>query len=119
MPIRFPGVTKLGPFAAGDNVVLSVVSTDPAGNSTTRTVAFTINFADGRITSLGAAPASIADALAALRHVVKLAPLAGDQFAHADVAPLDVNGVPNPDGSVDISDALVILRRVVGLITTF
>lgn len=113
------GVTKLGPFAAGDNVVLSVVSTDPAGNSTTRTVNFTINFADGRITSLGAAPASIADALAALRHVVNLAPLAGDQFAHADVAPLDVNGLPNPDNSVDISDALVILRRVVGLITTF
>ena len=113
------GVTKLGPFAAGDNVVLTVVSTDPAGNSTTSSVAFTINFADGRITSLGAAPASIADALAALRHVVNLAPLAGDQFAHADVAPLDVNGIPNPDNSVDISDALVILRRVVGLITTF
>jgi hypothetical protein len=32
-----------------------------------------------------------------------------------DVAPL-LNGVPVPDGEINITDALLILRRVVGLI---
>jgi hypothetical protein len=80
---------------------------------------FTIVFADGRIVSLGALEPGIADALAALRHIVQLITLDADQFAHADVAPLDVNGIPNPNGTVDIADALTILRRIVGLITTF
>jgi hypothetical protein len=51
-------------------------------------------------------------------NLVTLTP-GSDPFYHGDVAPLDVNEKPNPNGSVDIADALVILRKVVGLVTTF
>ncbi|MCM2356637.1 MAG: hypothetical protein NDI77_00635 [Geobacteraceae bacterium] len=116
-----PGTTTLGPFAAGEFHTLTVDTTDGAGNiATTNTVTFTIVLADGRIVSLGATPPTIADALIALRHAVQLTLLAGDSFSHADVAPLDpVTNIPNPNGTVDLADALVILRRVVGLVTTF
>jgi hypothetical protein len=109
----------LGPFTAGSAHTLVVTTTDGAGNLSTTTLPFTIVFADGRITTLGAADPAIADALLALRHAISLITLDADQFAHGDVAPLDLNGIPQPDGAVDIADALIILRRVVGLITTF
>ena len=37
-------------------------------------------------------------------------------LAHADVAPL-VNGVPQPDGKIDVGDVVVILRKSVGLLS--
>ncbi|MBK5277178.1 MAG: hypothetical protein JJE30_19285 [Desulfuromonadales bacterium] len=114
------GTTTFGPFTAGSSHTLTVDTTDLAGNAATTTVGpFTIVLADGRVTTLGVSPPSIADALAVLRQIVGIAPLTPDQFAHADVSPLDANGVPNPNGAVDLSDALLILRRVVGLVTTF
>ena len=39
-----------------------------------------------------------------------------EQKLHADVAPL-VNGVPAPNGVVDVADALLILRKVVGVVS--
>lgn len=114
-----PGTTTLGPFTAGSSHTLTVDALDGAGNPATTSIPFTIVLADGRVVSLGASPPSIADALKVLRHVVNLITLTPDEFAHANVAPLDANGVPNPNGVVDLADALVILRRVVGLITTF
>jgi len=109
----------LGPFTAGSAHTLVVNSTDGAGNLATTNLPFTIVLSDGRIVSLGVDPPGIADALAALRHAVGLTTLIGDAFAHGNVAPLDANGIPNPDSVIDISDALTILRRAVGLITTF
>jgi hypothetical protein len=113
------GTTTLGPFTAGSQHTLTVNATDLAGNPSTTTLDFVVIPADGRVSSLGATPASITDALMTLRHAVKLITLDPDQFAHADVAPLDGNGVPDPNGSVDIADALVILRKIVGLVTGF
>jgi len=114
------GTTTLGPFTAGSAHTLTIDATDILGNvSPVNSVTFTVVLADGSVISLGATPPTISDALIVLRHAVSLTTLVGDQFAHADVAPLDANGVPNPNNSVDIADALVILRKVVGLVTSF
>jgi hypothetical protein len=51
-----------------------------------------------------------ADALLALQIAVGKKPV----DAKADVAPL-VNGIPAPDGKIIAADALVILRKAVGL----
>jgi hypothetical protein len=59
---------------------------------------------------------TIADAMRALKIAVGLVtPLASD-FAHGDIAPLN-NGYPTQDGKIDTADALLILRKVVGLAT--
>jgi hypothetical protein len=111
------GTASIGPFTVASNHTLTVDAMDGAGNiSPTTTLAFTIVLADGRVVSLGASPPTIADALLTLKSAVGINPLVGDQFSHADVAPLDANGIPNPNGTVDISDALVILKVAVGLI---
>jgi hypothetical protein len=60
---------------------------------------------------------TIADALKALRIAVNLTVASADDMNHGDVAPLGLDGMPLPDGIIDIQDALVILRKVVGLIT--
>jgi len=69
---------------------------------------------DGILTG-GTSP-SIADALKALRIAAGLITPDGNDLAHGDVAPL-VNGSPQPDGKIDINDAIVILRKSVGLVT--
>ena len=62
----------------------------------------------------GNATVDIFDALKALRFAVGIdAPAAAD-VARSDVAPL-VNGKPAPDGKIDISDVVVILRKAAGL----
>jgi hypothetical protein len=111
----------LGPFTAGSAHTLVVTAADGAGNTaTTGPLAFTIVLSDGRIVAVSPADPGVADALLALKHAVGILPLlVGDQFAHGDVAPLDANGVPQPNGVIDVADALIILKRVVGLITTF
>jgi hypothetical protein len=42
-------------------------------------------------------------------------PILGAEL-HADVATLGINGQPNPDGVINVGDALAILRKAVGLI---
>ena len=57
---------------------------------------------------------ALADALKALDFAMKITiPTAAEQL-HCDVAPL-VNGVPQPDGKINLGDVIVILRRVIGL----
>ena len=56
------------------------------------------------------------DALRALRIAAGLVAPTANDLAYGDVAPI-VNGVPQPDGRIDIGDVVVILRRAVGLIT--
>lgn len=65
----------------------------------------------------GEATATIADALRVLSIAVNLIPKTLDDSNHGDVAPLGLNGKPQPDGVIDIMDALIILRKVVGLVT--
>jgi len=60
---------------------------------------------------------SIADALRALRIAVNLDPQTDSDLLHGDVAPRMADGSPDPDGAVNLRDALTILRAVVGLIT--
>ena len=67
------------------------------------------------IAASGKIEPDIADALDVLKYSVKLISLTIDQIAHGDVAPLGSNGAPLGDGTVDIADALAILRRVVRL----
>jgi hypothetical protein len=69
---------------------------------------------DGILTG-GTAP-SIADALRALQIAAGLITPTTNDYDHGDVAPL-VNGHPQPDLKIDINDAIVILRKSVGLVS--
>jgi len=64
----------------------------------------------------GETSVTIADALMALRCAVHLYEPDALEKARGDVAPL-VGGRPDPNGTIDISDALIILKRVVNLIS--
>ena len=55
------------------------------------------------------------DALGALRIVAGLATADKGELIRVDVAPMG-NGVPQPDGRIDVGDVVVILRAAVGLI---
>ncbi len=68
---------------------------------------------DGRLG--GSSQPSVSDVLKVLRYIVGKEILTADDLIHADVAPLNANGQPQGDGKVDVSDALIILRRVVGI----
>jgi hypothetical protein len=57
----------------------------------------------------------ILDALRALQIAVELKAATPQEIVRGDVAPL-VNGKPSPDGKITIGDAVVILRRAIGLI---
>lgn len=56
----------------------------------------------------------LADALEGLRIAVGSRPAGFSELLAADVAPL-LNGVPAPDGRIDVEDVLAILMRSVGL----
>jgi glucose/arabinose dehydrogenase len=58
---------------------------------------------------------TIADALISLRIAVNIIPVNQQALDHGDVFPL-TDGAPAPDGTINISDALTILRKVVGLV---
>jgi len=79
----------------------------------TVTATFTAALSDGHLITDSV---TIADALRALRIAAGLIQPTADDLAHGDVAPL-VNGVPQPDGKIDIGDVIVILRRSVGLVS--
>ncbi|WP_224958214.1 MBG domain-containing protein [Geomonas subterranea] len=57
----------------------------------------------------------IQDAMLLLRISLGADPASAAALAHGDLAPL-VNGVPRPDGVIDVGDLLVLLRRIVGLV---
>jgi hypothetical protein len=56
----------------------------------------------------------LADVLKSLKFAMKIEIPTAIEILHGDVAPL-VNGVPQPDGIINLGDTIVILRRVVGL----
>jgi hypothetical protein len=101
-----------GLVKGGNTFTVSAV--DPAGNSVSKAVTLTVIQPDGDLNGIGGA--DLPAALKALRIAVgSLQPTAED-LLHGDVAPL-VNGAPAPDGKIDVADALVILRKVIGLVS--
>jgi len=92
---------------------IRVESTDVSGNTGFSEAIITFVQPIGELD--GVPGVTIADALNALRIAVNLLPQpTGQLLFSGDVAPL-VNGVPDPNGIVDLSDALIILRKIVGL----
>ena len=100
---------------AYDDIVIS--ATNSAG--TVSLPAFTIVviavYPSGNATDGVSAP-TVADALIALKAAVGIITLSKGEETFLDVAPL-VSGKPAPDGVVDVKDALLILRKTVGLVT--
>jgi hypothetical protein len=90
---------------------------DPAGNITNASVCI-LSTTPGDVDSDGTV--RLSDALVVLRHVAGTEVINKstnlDKFRRADVGPL-VNGHAGCDGSIDISDAVLILSKSQGLIT--
>jgi len=106
-PVTLSGASwssQLSGFTPGANAI-GVAAIDPAGNFTFRMVTIYLS------TTL-----TIADALKALRITTNLDQPTTANLNLLDVAPL-VAGVPSQSGSIDISDSLLVLRKVVGLAT--
>jgi hypothetical protein len=103
---------QISGFAGGANTI-TAIGTDPAG-SVTLTTTLTVIFSDGKLGAAG--PVGVADAVKALRIAVGLITATADDMLHGDVAPL-VNGVPAPDGRIDVSDAMLVLKKAVGLVS--
>lgn len=105
--------TQISGLAAGASTI-TVTATDLSSSSATATAEVTVIIPDGNLKGTGVA--DISDALKALRISTGLAVPTQLELLRGDVAPL-VNGVPAPDSVISISDALIILRKVVGLIS--
>ena len=91
---------------------IAVEATDSAGNVSVALNNIVIALSNGDLSNNGSV--GIEDALQALRIAVELSPQPSPNtvlFFHGDVAPLG-----SPNGTVDIADALLILRKVVKLV---
>jgi manganese oxidase len=99
-------------FSLGDNVI-TATATDAGGHVTSKSAIVTFIRPDGDFKGVGGT--DISDALRALRIAVGLEKPSYIEKMHGDVSPL-VNGVPAPDGSIDIGDALTILKKAIALI---
>jgi thermitase len=100
-------------LAAGDHII-TVQAVDAAGNVTTRQGTLRVTTPDGSFS--GFAAVDLADAVKALKVAVGIINPTAEELLHLDLAPL-VNGIPAPDGRIDIADALVVLKRTVGLLS--
>jgi len=100
-------------LAIGTTTV-TLTALDFIPNNTTITGAITRLPRDGNFKGSGAV--DISDALKALRFAVGLEQPTPTDMIHGDVAPL-VDGLPTQNNTIDIADALLILRKTVGLVT--
>ena len=103
---------QLSGLAKGDNAV-TVTAKDTSGNLTSRSTLITVVPPDGNFKGTGTC--DITDALKALRMAIGLSQPSFNDLLHGDVSPL-VNGVPAPDGKIEVGDALTILKKAVGLV---
>ncbi len=108
-------------FTTWGNNTLYAYAKDAVGNvSTAVTAVVLIGTADGVIvppplpTDPPKLTPKLSDALKSLNFAMKVEIPTAAEILHGDVAPL-VNGVPQPDGKINLGDTIVILRRVVGL----
>jgi hypothetical protein len=74
--------------------------------------------ADGDVAPLGNRDGvvTVLDSQLVLKFALGIERPSADDIIHADVAPLDASGRPNPDGVINAGDALVILRKAMGLV---
>jgi hypothetical protein len=98
--------TRISGLKIGTSTI-TVTTEDPAGNIATASAVLTVVIPDGRFSS---GPASVVDALKALRIAVGLASPTSAELLHGDVAPPGA-----PDDRIDAADALLILKKAVGL----
>jgi len=89
---------------------LQIYAFDAAGNATAYGLKY--QFPDGDVDADGAV--TMADALTAIRLAVNNGTPTASQLSHGDIGPL-LSGKPNPNGAIDLVDALLILRKAVGL----
>jgi cytochrome c peroxidase len=104
--------SELSGMPAGINTI-TVNAADLAGNPAASVTASTnVIFPDGSFSGTGAV--SVLDALKALRIAAGLIPasaVTAEEKLHGDVAPLGA-----PDNVIDVNDALLILKKAVGLV---
>jgi hypothetical protein len=93
---------------------IAITATDIASNVTTATASIDVILPDGCFR--GTANPDLTDALKSLRIAVGTDSASVPDMLHGDVAPLAANGVPAPDGTIDVNDALLILKKVVNLV---
>ena len=106
-------------FRTWGNNTLYAFAKDAAGNiSTPKTALVYIGAKPGvdgvMIPAEGKTVPDITDALKSLNFAMKLETPTEAQILHGNVAPL-IDGIPQPDGVINLGDTIVILRRVVGL----
>jgi hypothetical protein len=94
-------------LAAGANSI-TVTATDAVGNKATQVETITFVSPDGKLSE--GSQVNVSDALKALRMAVGIVQPSADELLHGDVAPAGA-----PDDKIDVNDALLILRKAVGL----
>lgn len=107
-----PNATWSADLSAGNYnpLTIKITATDPAGNPSVRT-GLTYTPPTGDINGDG--PVNILDARYALQCVVGLATPTAAEIQRGDIGPL-LNGKANPDGKIDLVDAMLILRKALG-----
>lgn len=95
---------------------IKVTALDFVFNQTQIADAITRVVPDGNMKGTGTV--NISDALRALRIAAGIIAPTSDDLLRGDVAPL-VNGTPDPDDIINVQDALAILKKAVGLVTSF
>lgn len=105
--------TLISGLSAGANTI-TVTATDQSSNIVTTSADVTVVIPDGNFK--GSGTADISDALMALQISTGLVLPTQIELLHGDVAPL-LNGAPAPDSIITIADALLILKKVVGLVS--
>jgi hypothetical protein len=110
LPVTVNGTAWSAPvtgLVAGANAI-TVTATDAVGNVATQAATITVTTPDGIMS--GGSAAAIGDALKALRIAVGIVQPSSDDLLHGDVAPPGA-----PDDRIDVGDALLILKKAVGL----
>ncbi|ABQ24971.1 beta strand repeat-containing protein [Geotalea uraniireducens] len=103
-------------FATGGSKTLYAYAKDAAGNvSTSAAATVTVSTVLRNGNGGSGTDPTIADALKALQAYLGLVTLSSDDQIRYDVAPLSSSGVPEGNGVVDFSDAIIILRRSIGI----
>jgi sugar lactone lactonase YvrE len=96
---------------AYDAATLNITAFSPAGSSSRNGVLVTTQ-TPGQSWSTGIP--QLTDAVEGLKIAAGARQASFNEQLHGDVGPL-VNGVPTPDGKIDIEDVMVIMMRIVGL----
>ncbi|GFO56619.1 hypothetical protein GMSM_36260 [Geomonas sp. Red276] len=103
-------------LANGGSYVIKVTATDPnSGNTTTVQRNVVVTYPTGCLTN-GISPPSLADAQQMVKFALGVSNASTQDKGYADVAPL-VGGKPQPNGTIDVGDVVLILERMVGLKT--